>query len=142
MEFLFLFMLNLNPLTKRILFWRCEFRCQPFVRSINVWTLLVYHFHVHLKECNLLLTQWKAHEAQFPNVTCQVLGISKSQIETKCIFNMNGILTSLQRCKLGVKNIDKLVMVFMKYWRNDVQMEFNEKGGVLWWFIEWKDNND
>jgi hypothetical protein len=30
---------------------------------------------------------------------------------------------------LGVKNIDKLVMVFMKDWPNDVQMESNEKGG-------------
>lgn len=92
-------------------------------------TLLVYHFHVHLKECNLLLTQGKAHEAQFPSVTCQVLGISKSQIETKSILNVNGVLTSLQRCKLGVKNIDKLIMVLMKDWPDDVQMESNEKGG-------------
>jgi hypothetical protein len=55
---------------------------------------------------------------------------------------MNGVLTSLQRCKLGVKNIDKLVVVFMKDWPNDVQMKSNEKGGILWWFIEWKGNND
>jgi len=42
-----------------------------------------------------------------------------SQIETKRIFNVLGVLTSLWHYRLGVDNMDKLVMI-MKKWLVDV----------------------
>jgi hypothetical protein len=45
------------------------------------------------------LQWWKDHAKQFPIVTflaCQFLGIPNSQIEIVCIFDIVGILTSLQ----------------------------------------------
>jgi hypothetical protein len=46
---------------------------------------------------------WKTHEGQFPNVSFlakQVFGILKSQIETKKMFNLVGVLITLKRCHL------------------------------------------
>jgi hypothetical protein len=52
---------------------------------VKINPYLFCHLHVHLKECKLPLTWWKAHEAQFPNVAfvaCQMFGILGLQIET------------------------------------------------------------
>jgi hypothetical protein len=51
-------------------------------------------------------------------LACQVLGIVESQIETKQIFNIAGIMTTLRRFKLGRKNLERLVMI-TKNWPND-----------------------
>jgi hypothetical protein len=68
---------------------------------------------------------WAKHEQQFSNLTYlaqQVMGIVGSQIETKRIFNMVGVITSLKRCQLGIENLDKLVTI-MKNWPNDPKFE-------------------
>jgi hypothetical protein len=44
------------------------------------------------------LTWWRMHEGQFPNVgflAKQILGMLSSQIETKWVFNLGGVLTAL-----------------------------------------------
>jgi hypothetical protein len=53
--------------------------------------------------CVDLLTWWWIHETQFPNVSFfakYLLGILGSQIETKRVFNLVGVLTPLRRCSL------------------------------------------
>jgi hypothetical protein len=55
--------------------------------------------HVKPKGFVLPLIWWKSRESQFPNISFviqQILWIHGSQIETKKIFNMVGMLTSLQ----------------------------------------------
>ncbi len=42
----------------------------------------------------------------------QILGIIGSQIETKCIFSLVGILTNLRWCKLQIDNLEKLIFVY------------------------------
>jgi hypothetical protein len=48
----------------------------------------------------------------------QVFEILKYQIETKIIFSVVGMLTSLRRYKLKIDNLEKLVMI-MKNWLVD-----------------------
>jgi len=50
--------------------------------------------------------------------TKQILRIVRSQIETKRIFSLARILTSLKRCCLQLENLDKLIFV-NKIWPND-----------------------
>lgn len=60
----------------------------------------------------------------------QVLGTLGSQIEIEHIFIIIGILTSIQRCKLEIGNIDKFIIV-LNNWPFDVCMEFDKKKGGL-----------
>jgi hypothetical protein len=79
---------------------------------------LVCHLHVKPKDFVLPLTQWKSHEAFFPNVffvARHILRIHGFYIEIEKKINIDGMLTSLWRCRLGVYNLDKLVMI-MKNW--------------------------
>jgi hypothetical protein len=48
----------------------------------------------------------------------QILGIPGSQIETEGILSMVGVLCALHRCKLGMKNLDALVLIY-KNWPYD-----------------------
>jgi hypothetical protein len=53
------------------------------------------------------------HETMFLTIgvlACQILGIVGSQIETKRIFSLVGILTNLRRCHLQSKNLEKLIL--------------------------------
>jgi hypothetical protein len=71
-----------------------------------------------------LLAWWKKHECQYPNVgflARQILGILGSQIETKCIFSIVGVLPNLRCYRLGFDNLDALVMI-CKNWLNDACM--------------------
>jgi len=64
---------------------------------------------------------WEKHESMFLTIgfcTKQILKIVRSQIETKSIFSLARILTSLKRCCLQLKNLDKLIFV-NKNWPND-----------------------
>lgn len=59
---------------------------------------------------------------QFPQVfflVCQVLGIVGFQIETQQIFNVIGIITNLRWSRLGIDNLNHLVLV-IKNWPHDV----------------------
>jgi hypothetical protein len=67
------------------------------------------------------LNWWKHNEAKFPNVgflACQYLGILGSQIETERIFSVAGVLTNLRCTKLGIDNLESLVMIYTN-WPND-----------------------
>jgi hypothetical protein len=44
-------------------------------------------------------------------VAKQILGIPKFQIEIERIFGIVGVLTSLCCCRLGLQNLDKLVII-------------------------------
>ncbi len=48
----------------------------------------------------------------------KILGIVGIQIETKWIFFVAGILTKLYRCRLGIQNLNQLVII-SKNWPND-----------------------
>jgi len=57
---------------------------------------------------------WEEHEQQFPNLVYlawQVMGIVRSQIKTKGIFNTTKVITFLKCCHLGIENLDKLVLI-------------------------------
>jgi hypothetical protein len=49
------------------------------------------------------------------------LGIPGSQIETERIFSVVGILSNLRRSKIGIDNLDILVMIY-KNWPHDCRM--------------------
>jgi len=60
---------------------------------------LYCHKHVDGNDVKSPLQWWKDHARQFPTVaflSCQFLGIPDFRIETKCIFNIVGILISLR----------------------------------------------
>jgi hypothetical protein len=50
----------------------------------------------------------------------QFLGIRGSQIETKRIFSVAGVLTSLCCCRLGLSNVNGLIMIY-KNWHADAR---------------------
>jgi hypothetical protein len=67
---------------------------------------------VPLGEVEDRLLWWSKHEGQFPTIAYlarAILGIPYSQIETKRVFFIAGILTCLHHCILGLKNLDLLV---------------------------------
>jgi len=71
------------------------------------------------KSCENPLRWWKAHETQFPIVGyLEILGIVGIQIDTKQIFFVTIILTSLYKHQLGIWNLNQLVII-SKNWPND-----------------------
>jgi len=57
---------------------------------------------------------WQTHEGYFPNVVFlakQILGIFNSQIETKMVFNLVGVLIALGCYHLEMKILDKIIIV-------------------------------
>ncbi len=94
---------------------------------------LFHHLHVKFEHCLLPLTWWKSHELQFPNISFvakQLLRMSRSQIEIKRLFDIARILTSLHCYRLGVENLDKLVII-MKNWSSDARANCMRKGKSL-----------
>jgi hypothetical protein len=45
----------------------------------------------------------------------QIFGIPASQIETKRIFSIAGVLTTFKRCWFQIDNLDKLIFVHMNW---------------------------
>jgi hypothetical protein len=67
------------------------------------------------------LEWWRLNEALFPCVgflARQCLGILGSQIETERIFSVASILTNLRRSRLGLENLNNLIMIY-KNWPSD-----------------------
>ncbi len=65
--------------------------------------LLFQCYHMDVKEIKCPFQWWDKHEAMFPIVrflTCQILRIVGSQIETERIFSLARILNNLKRCLL------------------------------------------
>ncbi len=97
---------------------------------------------MNLKETKNPLQWWEKHESRFPIVVFlarQILGIVSSQIETKHIFSLVGIVTNLRRCHLQSKNLEKLIFVNQN-WPNDPRLrcktpsnfvEFIEKDKII-----------
>ncbi len=66
------------------------------------------------KDIKCPLQWWGKHETMFPIVgflACQILGIVRSQIETKISFSLMNILTNLRRCCLQSKNLENLIFM-------------------------------
>jgi hypothetical protein len=97
---------------------------------------LFRRLHVADGECDGPLLWWREHEKEFPNVAFlarQILGIVGSQVELERLFSISGVITSLQRRKLGIDklgmdNLESLVLI-SKNWpdetRNDTKLEEN-----------------
>lgn len=95
---------------------------------------LFRRLHVADGECDGPLLWWREHEKEFPNVAFlarQILGIVGSQVELERLFSISGVITSLQRRKLGMDklgmdNLESLVLI-SKNWpdetRNDTKLE-------------------
>ncbi len=76
--------------------------------------------------CEDPLAWWCNYEGQFSNVVFlakQILGIPRSQIETKKVFSLARVLITLQRCQLQVINLDKIITI-VKNWRNNLCTNF------------------
>jgi hypothetical protein len=75
----------------------------PSKELVTKVLLIFKHYQMDLKDIKCLLQWWGKHEAMFFIVgflPCQILSIVGSQIETKRIFSLVGILTNLRRCRL------------------------------------------
>ena len=73
------------------------------------------------------LAWWRDNAPRFPHVSFlarQILAIPGSQIETQRIFSVAGLLCALRRCRLGIQNLDALVMI-LKNWPIDARDECN-----------------
>ncbi len=79
------------------------------------------NLQLEAKFCEDLVNWWKVHEAQFLVVgylAHLILGIVKSQIETKSIFSIVGILIKLCSYQFGTQYLNQLVLI-SKNWPND-----------------------
>ncbi len=80
-----------------------------------------------VKDIKNPLQWWEIHEFKFLEVgfvAKQILKIKNSQIETKCIFPLVGILTSFRRYSLQSEILDKLIFVSQN-WPNDPRVGCN-----------------
>jgi hypothetical protein len=81
------------------------------------------------KSCEDPLQWWKADETQFPIVGyLEILGIVGIQIETKQIFSVTRILTSLYKHRLGIWNFNQLVIISKNKWSMLWLWNINFKG--------------
>jgi hypothetical protein len=84
-------------------------------------------FHVDVKDIKNLFQWWEQHESRFHAASFlakQILRIVISQIDTKHIFSLAEILTSLKRCWLQSENLDILFFVSQN-WPNDPRVGCN-----------------
>jgi hypothetical protein len=76
---------------------------------------------------------WSKHEGQFLTIAKlakAILGILSSQIETKRIFSITSILTSLHHCHLGPKNLNFLLLLIKNRF-DDPTIRYEAKGRPL-----------
>jgi hypothetical protein len=86
-----------------------------------------------LEEVEDPLFWWSKHEGQFLTIAKlakAILGIPSNQIETKKVFSITSILTSLHHCRFGPKNLDFLLLL-IKNRPDDPIIKFEAKGGPL-----------
>jgi hypothetical protein len=84
-------------------------------------------FHVDVKDIKNLLQWWEKHESRFHVASIfakQILRVLSSQIETRNIFSLVGILTSFKIWRLQSENLDKLILVSQN-WPNDPRIGCN-----------------
>jgi len=71
-------------------------------------------YFVDAKTCSCALTWLWIEKQKFPimfTLARQIFGISASQIETKRISPIVGVLTTLKRCWFQIDNLEKLIFV-------------------------------
>jgi hypothetical protein len=69
---------------------------------------------LNVKDIKCPFQWWQKHEAMFFTIgflAQQILEIVGSQIETKRIFSLVGILVNLRKCHLQTNNLKKLVLL-------------------------------
>ena len=79
---------------------------------------LFRQLQIPFEEAASPLAWCKANATRFPTLAYlarQFLGIPGSHIETERIFSVVGDLTSLRRCRLGLSNVNGLIMIY-KNW--------------------------
>ncbi len=94
---------------------------EPATKLVNKILLIFKCYQVYVKDIKCPLQWWKKHENMFLTFgfcARQILRIVGSQIETKRIFSLVGILINLRRYCLQLKNLNKLIFV-NKNWPND-----------------------
>jgi hypothetical protein len=76
-----------------------EFSCALLVGELH----LLKRLFITLVVCANLLVWWQIHESQFPNVgflAKQIFKILRSQTETKHVFSLASVLTTLKHFRL------------------------------------------
>ena len=69
--------------------------------------------HISVEEATSPLVWWKTNATRFPTLAYlawQFLVNPGSHIEMETIFNVAGVLTSFYRCRLGLSNVNGLIM--------------------------------
>jgi len=85
------------------------------------------------KNIKCLFQWWGKHETMFLIIgflVRQILGIVRSQIETKLIFSLVGIFTNLRRCCLQLKNLENLIFV-SKNWLSDPRNGYKPPSNLI-----------
>jgi hypothetical protein len=70
---------------------------EPMAELVTKGNVIFKHNQVDSKKIKCLFQWWAKHEALFPTIgflVCQILGICRSQIETKRIFSLARIFTN------------------------------------------------
>ncbi len=105
--------------------WTSDLKWSYSARVINKWTIfispLAYEAWALHTTLNLVEVPWIV-VSNIYFIARQILGIHRFQIETKKIFSIVGVLTSLCHCRLRVENLDKLVII-MKNWSFDSRVD-------------------
>jgi hypothetical protein len=94
------------------------------------------------------LAWWRINETQFPNVnflTKQILGIPRSQIETKHVFSLVGVLIALKHYRLQVDNLDQIITM-VKNWLDNPCLNCSQHKDLTYFlkveFVLAEDNYD
>ncbi len=106
---------------------------EPVRKPVNMELLFFKHYHVDSKEIKCPLEWWEKHESLFPIVgflARQILGIPKSQVETKHIFSLARFLTNLKRCHLQCDNLEILTFV-TKNWHDDDRVDYRRLSNLV-----------
>ncbi len=85
------------------IFEMTTYTSEPRTKLVNKELLIFKHYQVNVKDIKCPLQLWEKHHNMFPTIgfcARQILEIVGSQIETKRIFSLVGILSTFRRCHL------------------------------------------
>ncbi len=128
---------HLHPMTKSIgcvdqtcdedfnldIFQQTASTSEPSKERVTKELLIFRRYQVDPKCIKCLFWWWGKHEVMFPTIGVlahQILSIVRSQIETKMIFSLVGMLTNLRWCHLQSENFKNLIFV-SKNWPSDLR---------------------
>jgi hypothetical protein len=99
--------------------------CEPTMKPMNREFLIFKRCQVDVKNIKCPFQWWEQHEIMFHMVgfyARQILRIVRSQIGAKRIFSLTRMLTSLKKCCLQSKHLEKFIFV-NKNWPNDPRID-------------------